>query len=223
MRFFIVILFSVFSLMASEVKKYEASVVPEGMSVAEKKARFLALVEPAVDKVYKDLMKQYQEVKGDIENKRNPQKIKMLKEKYKATTDEELLLALKPHPKSIALAQAAMESSWATSRFFIEAKNIFGMWSANPNEPRIAAGEKRGGTRTIWLRKFSTIEESVREYYKLMARGSKFDEFRELRYTTKDPFKIITKLDEYSEIGEEYIKEIGGVIRHNKFTRFDGM
>jgi Bax protein len=52
-------------------------------------------------------------------------------------------------------------------KVFTKAKNIFGMWSVDPNEPRIAASEMRSGTRTIWFKKFATIEESVREYYKL--------------------------------------------------------
>ncbi|MEA1983854.1 MAG: glucosaminidase domain-containing protein, partial [Campylobacterota bacterium] len=144
-----------------------------------------------------------------------------LKDIYKVTSDEKLLLALKPHPQSIALAQAAMESAWATSRFFVEAKNIFGMWSSNPNEPRIAANEKRGGSKTIWLRKFTTVEESVREYYKLMGRGKAFREFRKVRYETNDPFKIILKLDKYSEIGDKYAEELGSMIRYNKFKKFD--
>lgn len=209
------------SLLASEAKTYTAEIVPAKMSVHEKKARFIALVEPAVQKVHAKFMKQFIEVQEDLKQKKNPQRITQLKAVYKVKSDEDLLLALKPHPQSIAIAQAAMESAWATSRFFVEAKNIFGMWSSNPKEPRIAAGEKRGGTKTIWLRKFATVEESVDEYYKLMGRGRAFKEFREVRYVTNDPFKIIVKLDKYSEIGDKYAEELGSMIRYNKFQRFD--
>jgi Bax protein len=221
MRYIITILAIALSLMASEPKKYTAEIVPKKMSVQEKKARFYALINPAVQKVHSDLMRQYEKIKEDMKTGKNKKEIERLKESYNATTNQELLLALKPHPQSIALAQAAMESAWATSRFFVKAKNIFGMWSVNPNEPRIAAGEKRGGTRTIWLRKFETIEDSVKAYYKLMGRAKTYKAFREVRYVTNDPFKIILKLDKYSEIGKEYPKELGSMIRYNKLTKYD--
>ena len=95
------------------------------------------------------------------------------------------------------------------------------MWSSNKNEPRIAAAEKRGGKKTIWLRKFDSIEDSVRAYYKLMARGKAFKEFRELRYKSEDVHKIVKKLDKYSEIGELYGKELSQVIKYNRLTKYD--
>ncbi len=96
------------------------------MTVQEKKARFKKLIVPAVNNVYADLIKQYNEVSSSIESGSGEEKIAKLKVEYKASSNETLLMALKPHPKSIAIAQAAMESNWATSRFFIKAYNIFG-------------------------------------------------------------------------------------------------
>ena len=93
-------------------------------------------------------------------------------------------MALKPHPKSIALAQAAMESSWATSRFFTEANNVFGVWSFNESEPRIAAGKKRGN-KTIWVKKYHSIKASMQDYYRTLARGVAFSEFRKLKMETR--------------------------------------
>ena len=107
------------------------------MTVQEKKARFKALIIPAVDEVYDDLMSQYNNVATSLKSGNNTDKIAKLKVEYKAKSDTELLRKLKPHPKSIAIAQAAMESSWATSRFFREAYNIFGVWSFDEDEPRI--------------------------------------------------------------------------------------
>ena len=76
-------------------------------------------------------------VKKDLKSGSNAAKIEKLKTIYKVKSDKSLLLALKPHPRSIALAQAAMESAWATSRFFVKANNVFGMWSVNKNEPAL--------------------------------------------------------------------------------------
>ncbi|MBU0720203.1 glucosaminidase domain-containing protein [bacterium] len=205
----------------SQTMKYVPDEVPENMSVATKKERFYHLLVPAVQKVHSEWMTRYLSVLDDMENSKNLKKINDLKTKHNVQSDEELLAVLKPHPPSIVLAQAAMESAWATSRFFTEANNIFGMWSVNPDEPRIAAGEARENERIIWLRKFGSIEESVREYYKLMARGHAYEEFREIRLKTDDVFEIIQKLDRYSEIGDKYIQELGSMIKFNKLTKYD--
>jgi len=201
--------------------KYVAKIVPKNMSVHTKKERFYALLVPAVQKVHSELQKQYEKVAKEMKNDTNATQITTLKIVYKATTDDELLGALKPHPQSIVLAQAAMESAWATSRFFVEANNVFGMWSTNSNEPRIAAGVKRGGKYTIWLRKFDSIEASIRAYYRLMARGKAFKEFRALRLKTEDPYELVKKLDKYSEIGAAYGEELSQVIRYNKLIQYD--
>ena len=202
--------------------KYEANIVPKKMSVKIKKERFFYLLAPAVDKVYKELHLEYESVLKDIKESKNIDRITKLKEDYKVKTDEELLQKLKPHPQSIVLAQAAMESGWATSRFFVQANNVFGMWSSNKNEPRIAAGVKRGGTRTIWLRKFDSIDDSIRAYYRLMAMGRAFGEFRALRVKTDNPHELVKKLDKYSEIGAKYGEELSAVIRYNKLVmRYD--
>lgn len=221
---YIAILLSI-SLSASEVKqtqaKYVSSIVEPKMSVKAKKKRFYALLLPAVQKVYEELQEQFRNISKDIEHGTNVKEIERLKKVYKVTTDEELLMALKPHPKSIALAQAAIESSWATSRFFTEANNTFGIWSYNKDEPRIAANEKRGGTYTVWLRKYATVEESVRAYYKTMGRSRSYKEFRKVRYESDDVFEIIKKLDRYSERKEKYTQELAAIIRYNKLTKYD--
>jgi len=191
------------------------------MSVKEKKARFKALLVPPVQKVYKELMQNYIEVSKAIKDGKDTNNTEALKIQYKATSDSDLLARLKPHPISIALAQAALESSWGTSRFFLQANNPFGMWSVNPNEPRVAAGVKRGGKKTIWLRKFKTLDDAVRAYYKTIATGKAYRNFRALRMATDDPYLITEGLDKYSEIGRTYVREINKVIRYNTFTIYD--
>ncbi len=225
MKFIYLALFMSVSLLTTNsfasTPKYTPSNVPKKMSVAVKKERFYYLLAPAIDKVYKELSTQYDEINKDLKSGVNAAKITKLKEIYKVKSDEALLLALKPHPQSIALAQAAMESAWATSRFFVKANNVFGVWSVNKNEPRIAAGEKRGGTKTIWLRKFATIEDSVREYYKMMGRGKAYKDFRRVRSQSSDVYEMVKELEGYSEIGEKYTQELTSMIRYNKLTKYD--
>jgi|TARA_B110000908_G_C10266993_1_gene465169 Bax protein len=216
----IILLISVFLI--SAVIYYfsiEEAEIPQ-MTVQEKKARFKTLIIPAVNDVYAELMAQYQEISASIDAQKNSQQIEKLKVEYKATTNDELLMALKPHPKSIAIAQAAMESAWATSRFFREANNIFGVWSFDEDEPRIAALQKRGD-KTIWVKKYSSVKAAVKDYYRTLGRSSAFKEFRELRMQSNDPFLLVTKLDRYSEKGAEYGHELTSIIKFNKFNKLD--
>jgi Bax protein len=199
--------------------KYTTSVVPLKLNVTKKKERFFYLLVPAVQKVHKELMTQYLTIADDIENGKNLQTIKALKKSYKVKTDNELLRALKPHRKSIALAQAALESSWGTSRFFVQANNIFGVRSIDKTEPRIVAGKNKN----VWLKKFKTIEDSVRDYYKFIAVGTAFKEFRIAKINRCSIEDTITELCDYSEIGEEYPKRLSQIIKHNNLRQYDDL
>ncbi len=189
--------------------------------VSNKKKNFYKLFVPAIKNVHNELLLKYQQIAKDINESINIQEINRLKKEYKVKTDGELLMALKPHPKSITLAQAAMESGWATSRFFLEANNVFGMWCSNDTQPRIPAEQKRAGDTTIWLRKFDTVEDSIRAYYKLLSTAKAYKEFRELNMKTDNPYELVKKLDKYSELGKEYGVALAKVIKYNNLTKYD--
>ena len=190
------------------------------ITVQEKKARFKEILLPQVQEVYAELNIQFNEIVNAIQNNTQISRIQSLKNEYKVKSNEELLLALKPHPISLTLAQAAMESSWGTSRFFNEAKNVFGVWSFNKKEPRIAAAAQRGNKK-IWLKKYATIKDSVRDYYKTLGRSFAFKEFRKERLISNDPLILVTKLDRYSEKGAAYGQELSSMITYNKFMQYD--
>ena len=195
----------------------EKHTVPVDMTDIEKKARFQQLMLPVITKVKADLEADYRKTEKAVASGKD---LAGLREEYRAATDEELLAALKPHPVSVVLAQAAIESAWATSRFFVEANNVFGVWSFDPDESRIAAGEKRGDA-TVYLKKYRTLEHAVRDYFRTLARGQKFAEFRQLRQKTTDPFLLVTGLDNYSEKGAKYGEELSAIIRRNEFQQYD--
>jgi Bax protein len=199
-----------------QIQPERHAVSPE-MTDIEKKARFQKLLLPSVKKVHADLESAFLKAEKAVAAGKD---LAALREEYRAATDSDLLGALKPHPVSIVLAQAAMESGWATSRFFVEANNVFGVWSFDPDEPRIAAGEKRGD-KTVYVKQYRSLEASIRDYYRTLARGEKFAEFRALRLTTDDPFQLLGKLDSYSEKGAAYGEELAGIIRRNEFQQHD--
>jgi len=201
-------------------KGYKINVVPLNMTVHEKKLRFQCMVQPVVEQIFDKLTKQYEEVSTLIRKDKNSDQLWELRIIYGVETNSDLLKAIKPHPKSITIAQAALESDWGTSRFFREANNMFGMWSFNKDEPRIAAGKKRGN-RTIWIKKYSSLEESVEDYYMLLAQSRSFSEFRNLKMETSDPYLLVKKLDKYSEMKAEYGKKLESMIRYNGFFEED--
>ena len=205
----------------TQVNKKEKlkEIVPE-ISVEEKKSQFKATIVPAVNEVYDELMQRYENILKLIKTEGDNDQLIALRKKYKAKDNAELLMALKPHPKSITLAQAAIESSWATSRFYKEANNVFGVWSFSKNEPRIPANETRGD-KTIWLKKYDSVEDSIRDYYRTLARSAAYAELRRLKMETDDPYELVKKLDHYSEKGPVYGEELSAIIRFNNFEKYD--
>ena len=219
---FVTIVLSMFdatALFAKEQKQYSVAVVPENMTVLEKKKRFFTLLAPAVEDVYNKLYAEYMQAKEDIQNHTHPQHIAALKKKYRVKTDKELLIALKPHPVSITLAQAAIESAWGTSRFFREAYNIFGMHGLS-KEGCIAANSKKGSC-TVWVKEYKSLEHSIQHYYYVLSTVPNYKRFKRLNYAGKSVYEIIQGLKEYSERADGYVIELASMIRFNKLTKYD--
>jgi len=139
---------------------------------------------------------------------------------FKSKDLRQVINNLQFHPISIVLAQAAIESGWGTSRFFLEANNVFGIWSYNSYEDRIAASETRD-ENTIYLRKYDNLYGSVYDYLITVARAPAYKKLREVRLETDDPYELIQYLINYSELREEYVKILGNVIRQNDLTKYD--
>lgn len=187
-----------------------------------KKYRFFKLLLPPIKQVDKELRALYMQTIHDLQTQTHKERIKKLKKAYKAKDELDLLKRIKPHPLSITLAQAAIESAWGTSRFFVEANNVFGMWSKGKNEKTtIEAKSTRGGTKHIYLQRYKTLTDSVRAYYKNIATNPAYRCFREVRYYSDDPYEIVALLHRYSEKKELYPVELIKIIKHNNLIRFD--
>lgn len=200
--------------------KYKLSILPENMSIQEKKRRFKELLIPAVNAVYANLEKEYNEVKKLLKNNQDKKKIQILIKTYQAKDTTDLLQRIKPHPKSIALAQSVMQSGWATSRFTLMANNLFGIWSFDENEPRVLAHETRDG-KAIYVKRYTSLQESIEDYYFLLATSPLFEEFREQKMKTDDPTILIQSLSKYYKDGDNFTKGLTELITYNKFEDYD--
>ena len=201
-------------------KNYRPDVVPENMSVIEKKRRFRCLVQVDIEAVYSELKTEYRLVLTAVQQNSDNEKLRLLRLKYGVESNRDLLVAIKPHPQSIAIAQAAIESAWGTSRIFTEANNIFGIRPFKSGEPMISANNKRGD-KVVWLRKYANVRESVADYYLVLGRAAAYKEFRTLKMKTSDPHMLVMKLNNYSERKGEYVRELSAMIRYNNFHELD--
>ncbi|WP_083631214.1 glucosaminidase domain-containing protein [Labilibacter marinus] len=146
--------------------------------------------------------------------------LEKLKGMYKTDNIDEVVKRLHPHPVSIILAQAAIESGWGTSRFCREANNIYGIWSYNSKEKRIKAGESRSGTN-IYLRKYDSIFDSIYDYLLTISKANAYKQFREARLYSDNPYQLIWYLSNYSEKRYEYVRALRNVIEFNDLHLYD--
>jgi len=203
---------------------YTKAIDLTGLDVQNKKQAFINLMLPSI------LIAKYQLEQDRIkvlalQKKTEPlsneeeQYLFNLKRDYKCHTSKELLSRLKTHPTSIVLAQAAIESGWGTSRFYKEANNIFGVWSYSENESRIKAMEDREG-QSVYVKKYDALPKSIVSYFKTIARGP-YSEFRAAREKISEVSVLISYLEVYSELRDEYVKRLDQLIQYNKLEKYD--
>ncbi|HHD80714.1 MAG TPA: twin-arginine translocation signal domain-containing protein [Campylobacterales bacterium] len=112
------------------------------------------------------------------------------------------------------------ETAAVTSKFYQKANNVFGVWSFDSKEKRLSASKKRGN-RTIYLKKYQSMEASIYDYLLTLSKKDDYKEFREKRLETKDPYKLADYLTKYSEEREKYTKRVKDMIKKNRLARYD--
>ena len=127
-------------------------------------------------------------------------------------------------PVSIALAQAANESGWGTSRFALEGNALFGQWTWS--KKGISPANK-DPDKTHKILQFKILKASVRAYKNNINTHSAYKEFREVRAQLRQDDKQIVGLDltkylkNYAAIGEKYVSILENIIERNSLTDFD--
>ncbi|MDP1932461.1 MAG: glucosaminidase domain-containing protein [Gammaproteobacteria bacterium] len=138
---------------------------------------------------------------------------------------EELLVRVDVIPVSLALAQAATESAWGTSRFAREGNNIFGQWCYDEGCGLVPGRRARDASHEV--RAFSSIEASVRGYFRNLNTNPSYEYLRELRAQMRlkgrslDALALAHGLTRYSERGHVYVTEVQEIIRINDLLSRD--
>jgi len=127
-------------------------------------------------------------------------------------------------PVSIALAQAANESGWGTSRFALEGNALFGQWTWSKKG---ISPKNKDPDKSHKVLQFQILKASVRAYKNNLNTHNAYQEFREARAQLRQENKQITGLNlikylkNYAAIGDEYVLIIEGIIKKNSLTDFD--
>lgn len=129
-------------------------------------------------------------------------------------------------PPSLAIAQAAEESGWGTSRFVREGNALFGQRAYSARGKGIVPKDRPIGTK-FRIRAFDKLIDSVRAYAHNLNTHSAYSVFRETRATLRAEFgrvngyELAGSLLHYSERGEDYINSIRSIMRYNALQIFD--
>ena len=167
----------------------------------------------------------------NIINKSNNTELekKWLSQKYKQygipSKDLSILkIRMDEIPVSLAIAQAAKETGWGTSRFALEGNALFGQWTWSGEGLKPKESEKSEGHKVM---KFNVLQASVRAYQRNLNTHSSYQEFRFARAKLRDEGKELDSLilseflNEYAETGEKYVEVLQQIIKQNNLKDFD--
>ena len=127
-------------------------------------------------------------------------------------------------PVSLAIAQAAKETGWGTSRFAQEGNALFGQWTWSGEGLKPKEADENKGHKVM---KFNVLQASVRAYQRNLNTHSSYKDFRKARAELRDlgrPLNSIVlseHLNKYAETGDKYVEVLKKIINQNNLEDFD--
>ena len=149
---------------------------------------------------------------------------KLLEYKVKKGNLKELIVRMDIIPTSIAIAQAAKESGWGTSRFALEGNAIFGQWTWSGQG---IAPLDRASNKNHKILKFPILRASVKAYQNNLNTHKSYSKFRQKRLALREKNKKIKGLEltetlnNYAQTGSEYTKKLNQIITQNRLMDFE--
>ena len=210
------------TLLPQEIKMIE--------STKKRKEFFIQIVLPLILKENNNIRLDRKRL-FKIINKSNNTKleIKWLEKKFKQyginSNDLSILkIRMDEVPVSLALAQAAKETGWGTSRFAQEGNALFGQWTWSGEGLKPKDSDKNEGHKVM---KFNVLQASVRAYQRNLNTHLTYKEFRKARAELRDEGKELDSLvlaqylNNYAETGEKYVEVLQKIIEQNNLKDFD--
>ena len=200
-------------------------------TIKAKKETFLQIVLPLVVAENEKIETDRNYLLKVIRDNDSDEKLQWLKRKFKEYKVKdgdinELIEKVDIVPISIALAQAAKESGWGTSRFALEGNAIFGQWTwdgvgIEPLDKSDDQGHK--------ILKFPILRASVKAYITNLNTHPSYKNFREKRLMLRQSNKalsgidLIHELENYAETGKEYTRILEQIIEQNDLQEFESV
>jgi Bax protein len=216
------------------VKPVSLSLLPEEMKAIEntkkRKELFIQIILPLIIKENNNIRLERKKLFNVLNKSRNTSsEKKWLEQKFKqyGVINKDLLtlkIRMDEIPASMAIAQAAKETGWGTSRFALEGNALFGQWTWS-GEGIKPAGADEDTTHKVM--KFKVLQASVKAYHRNLNTHSSYREFRSVRAELRDKGKALDGiilsdyLDKYAATGKEYIRILQKIIKQNQLTDFD--
>ena len=195
-----------------------------------KKETFIKIVLPLIvaenEKILEDRnkLKKITKKKMTTEEEKQWLRQKLLEYKVKNSKLDELEKRMDIIPTSLALAQAAKESGWGTSRFALEGNAMFGQWTWTGNGIEPLFKDKN---KTHKILKFPILRASVKSYINNLNSHKSYKKLREIRFELRNKnrkiegLKLTETLDNYAETGKDYTKTIEQIIKENRLSDFE--
>ena len=216
------------------VKPFEVGMLPEELknieSTKKRKDLFIKIVLPLILSENNRILRD-RDILFKVLNKNNNTKSerRWLDKKFKqygvVNKDVSTLkIRMDIIPVSLALAQAAKETGWGTSRFAIEGNALFGQWTYSGDGIKPAAADK-GDKHKVMA--FSVLKSSVRAYQRNLNTHKSYKAFRKERAIQRDNEQnldsnlLANYLGSYAETGNEYVKTLKQIIDQNNLKDFD--
>jgi Bax protein len=210
------------TLLPAEIKMIE--------STKKRKEFFIQIVLPLVLKENNNIRLDRKMLFSIINKSNNTQlEKKWLEKKYKQYgVNSKDLSVLKVRmdevPVSLAIAQAAKETGWGTSRFAQEGNALFGQWTWSGEGLKPKEADENKGHKVM---KFNVLQASVRAYQRNLNTHPSYENFRLARAQLRDAGKILDSivlsqfLDNYAETGNQYVEVLQKIIKQNNLKDFD--
>ncbi len=227
-----------------EVPRIEITSIPQRwqkvtqtIPVSDKKNIFFRLTGSGILQANEKIMSEREHLLNAINNKdiHENEWLAALAVKYKVIKQESdkldnaALIKLKKRvdivPPSLALAQAAEESGWGTSRFAIQGNSLFGQWDFSGKG--IKPKEQRTELGNYGIAAFDSPQESIEAYMLNLNTHRAYQRMRQkravFRQQNKEPkgWDLAKTLDKYSERGIEYVKSLHAIMSYNKLNDAD--
>ena len=210
------------TLLPAEIKMIE--------STKKRKEFFIQIVLPLILKENNNIRLDRKMLFNIINKSNNTQlEKKWLEKKYKqyGVTSKDLSVLkvrMDEIPVSLAIAQAAKETGWGTSRFAQEGNALFGQWTWSGEGLKPKEADESKGHKVM---KFNVLQASVRAYQRNLNTHPTYENFRLARAHLRDKGKELDSiilsqfLDNYAETGSQYVEVLQKIIKQNNLQDFD--